>query len=472
MNNTLKKKAGSIGEMLNIALPMVISSTCYTLMTFTDRMFLSRLGPEVMSAAMAGGLTSFVMMTFFAGLIGYVTALVAQYFGAGQKDKCSLALTQAVIIAFLAYPLILLARPLAHRFFAVMGIAQAQLVYQKIYFDILLWAAFVPLLRQALSCFFSGIGRTKIVMVASLSAMVVNIGVNYVLIFGKLGFPALGIRGAAIGTIMGGASGVLVLFGSYLNKENRLSYGIARSLRFDREVMFKLLRFGYPAGLELFLNIFAFDTLVMVFHSVSAVAATAATVMFNWDMASFVPLLGVEIAVTSLVGRYMGAGEPDTAHKAVMSGLKIGLVYSSLIFILFIGFPGALAGIFRPQEAGTVFIQAKPIAMAMIRMASVYVLVEALFVVFIGALRGAGDTLWAMIISVTMHWVLVPVLYVMLKIMGLPLETGWAVLVGIFLLFSGGAYWRYAGGKWRTISMVAPTVPVLAVDDYHELSDL
>ena len=80
-------------ELLAIALPMVISQTCDTIMMFTDRLFLSRLGPEQMNASMAGGLTCFVMMTFFLGLTGYSTALVAQYLGAGRKDRCATATT-------------------------------------------------------------------------------------------------------------------------------------------------------------------------------------------------------------------------------------------------------------------------------------------------------------------------------------------------------------------------------------------
>lgn len=459
--------------MVHIALPMVISSACYTLMTFTDRMFLSRLGPEVMSAAMAGGVTAFAMITFFSGLTGYVTALVAQYFGADRKDKCSLALTQAIIISLLAYPLILFARPLAYWLFKVMGIAPIQLSYQKLYFDILLLACFVPLARNSLSCFFSGIGRTKVVMISSLTAMIVNIGVNYVLIFGKLGFPALGIKGAAIGTICGGISGVLVLLNAYLSRENRANYGVNKSLRFDREVMGTLIRFGYPAGIEMFLNIFAFDVMIMLFHSVSVTAAAASTIMFNWDMVSFVPLLGIEIGVTSLVGRYMGARTPETAHKAAISGLKMGIIYSAFIFILFAGFPQYLAEFFRPEGPAGVFTSAKPLAIYMIRIASLYVLVEAIMVVFIGALRGAGDTFWAMGISVATHWVPVPLLYLMLKRMNLPAETGWSVLVGIFMLFSCGAYLRYRGGQWKNIVMVSPPVPAMisSPDDHHELTD-
>ena len=93
---------GSIREMAAIALPMVVSMSCDTLMIFTDRLFLSRLGPEQMNAAMGGGLTAFMMMSFFIGLTGYATALVAQCLGAGQKNRCAVVLTQAAILSGLA----------------------------------------------------------------------------------------------------------------------------------------------------------------------------------------------------------------------------------------------------------------------------------------------------------------------------------------------------------------------------------
>ncbi|MDD3295811.1 MAG: MATE family efflux transporter [Candidatus Omnitrophica bacterium] len=480
MNRSIQRKEkpmvkGGVREMISIAMPMVISQACYTIMTFTDRMFLSRLGPEYMNAAMAGGLTAFMMMTFFLGLIGYTTALAAQYLGSGKKDKCAVTVSQAAIIALVAYPLILSCRPLAHGLFEFMGIIPGQLALQKIYFDILLWAVFVSLLRNCLSGFFSGIGKTKIVMISAFAAMLVNVVINYVLIFGKLGFPALGIRGAAYGTIAGGVSGLIILLVSYLGKTNRREYKVLKSLYFDKTVMTRLLWFGYPAGLEMFLNLLAFDIVIMIFHSAGAIAATAATIVFNWDMVSFVPLLGVEVGVMSLVGRYMGARDPDTAHKVTMSGLKMGAAYSAIVFVLFFGFPQFLTEIFRPSNSASVFIAAKPVIVFMIRLASIYVLVEAMIVVFIGALRGAGDTFWAMLISVSLHWVLVPVLFVLLKIYGVSLQISWSVVVGIFLMFSFLVYWRYSIGKWRKISVVSasPVVPAVTVyEDFHESLDL
>ncbi|MBF0532224.1 MAG: MATE family efflux transporter [Candidatus Omnitrophica bacterium] len=471
---SLNISPGGVREMVALALPMVVSHSCDTVMTFTDRLFLSRLGPDMMNASMLGGLTAFMMMTFFLGLIGYSTALVAQYLGAGQPSRCAKVTTQALLIAVAAYPLILACRPLAHQLFVFMGISSGQLAAQKVYFDILLYAAIIGLGRGALSGFFSGIGRTRIVMAASLTAMAVNVVGNYVLVFGKFGCPAFGIRGAAYGTIIGGASGLLILVAAYLNKRNREEYHLGQAFHFDSGLMRQLLRLGMPTGCEMFLNLLAFDAIVMIFHAVGPVAATASTIMFNWDMVSFVPLIGVEIGVTSLVGRYMGGRQPQIAHRAAISGLKLGLAFSAGILVLFIGFPAALVDLFHSGGNNALFIQAKPLAIFMLRAASLYVLIEAVFVVFIGALRGAGDTFWAMGLSVSLHWVLAPVLFLMLRIWKMPVETGWLTVVFLFMLFSIFVYLRYQSGHWKKIQVVPIQAPGMArvIDDFHETTDL
>lgn len=467
--------AGGMRELLAIALPMVISQTCDTVMMFTDRLFLSRLGPEQMNASMAGGLTCFVMMTFFLGLTGYSTALVAQYLGAGRKDRCATATTQAMLIALAAYPLILLARPLVHVAFAKTGISAGQLAPQIAYFDIVIYATVIGLLRNCMSSFFSGIGRTRIVMVSAVTAMLVNVGMNYILIFGKFGLPALGIRGAAYGTIIGGFIGLGVLLTAYLSGETRRTYRVWHSLRFDRDAMTKLLRFGYPAGVEMFLNLMAFNAMIVAFHAHSPATATAVTVMFNWDMVSFVPLIGIQIGVMSLVGRYMGAASPDIAHRSAMSGLKCGWLYSVVILVLFVCFPRHLVAVFRPEQVDAIFLEATPIAVRMIRIASIYVMFEGVVVVFSGTLRGAGDTLWAMCVSVSVHWLMLGILIVMLYGLKLSPELAWLSVVLAFLSFSYLFYWRYRSGKWRTIRMVRSQAELLATDhdhDFHEPRDL
>ena len=445
---------GGIRQLMGIALPMVVSQACDTVMIFTDRLFVARIDPQLMNAVMGGGLTAFMMISFFMGLTGYTTALVAQHLGAAQKDKCALVLTQALIISAIAYPFILAMRPLAHRMFESMGVGAWQLGPQKLYFNILIYGVIVSLARNSLSGFFSGIGRTGIVMAATLTAMVSNIFFNYILIYGKLGFPALGIRGAAYGTVLGGVVGLLILCAAYFTKKHLKEFNIRESLRFDRHAAWLFLRFGTPTGIELFLNIFAFNILVMVFHSHGPETAIAATVMFNWDLVSFVPLLGIEIGVTSLVGRSMGAKKPDIAHRSTISGLKVGMVYSIILFILFVGFPALLASVFRPSGAQQAFEAAMPLAVFMIRMASLYVIVDAAFVVFIGALRGAGDTLWAMIVSVSMNWVVAGALFAVMRVFGFSPRAGWTTAVILYFAFTALVFLRYNTGKWRSITIV------------------
>jgi len=451
---TTPPPVGGLREIIAIALPMVVSQACETVMIFTDRLFLSRLGPEQMSAAMAGGLTSFMAMTFFIGLIGYATALVAQYLGAGQQARCAVALTQALWIALLATPLVLAAKPLVHGLFGAMALSPDRLSLQIAYFDILLLGAPLVLLRTGIASFFSGIGRTRVIMLASISAMAVNVGANYILIFGHLGLPAMGIRGAACGTLFGSFCGLVVLLGAYLQKSNRAEFSVGSSLRLDWAIMARLLRYGTPAGLEMFLNLLAFNFIILIFHSHGLVTATAITIVFNWDMVSFVPLLGIQIGVVSLVGRYMGNGRPDIAQRVAQSALKIAWSYSGAILVLFVLFPEQLVGIFQPLEADKVYLRAAPLATAMLRLAAVYVLADAMVVVFGGVLRGAGDTLWAMGLSVTLHWLLVPVVILCLKVWDLPPLSAWIALIGFFLSFCGLFYLRYRSGKWKSLRVV------------------
>lgn len=448
-------KKGGMREIIVIALPMLVSQACDTIMIFTDRLFLARLGSEYMNAAMGGGLTAFMTMSFFLGFIGYATALVAQYLGAQRKKNCAKVLTQAIIISFIAYPLVLTLCPFAHYLFKIMGVSKEQLGPQKIYFNILIFGTIISLLRTSLSGFFSGIGRTSIVMIASFASMLVNVIANYILIYGKLGSPAMGIKGAAYGTILGGFIGLVILGIKYFSKENRREFQIKESLALDKNIIKKFFQFGTPPGLELFLNVLAFNIMVLIFHSQGLIPATAATIVFNWDLVSFVPLIGVEIAVTSLVGRFMGSRDPDSAHRATMSGLKLGMIYSSIVFIFFLAFPQYLVQIFKPQVTDNIFLSATPLALFMVRMAALYVFVEAILLVFMGALRGAGDTWWAMAISVTLHWLMLAVLAIIILLLQLPVKVGWVAMVVMFFFFSTVVFLRYHSGKWKRIRVVS-----------------
>ena len=98
---------------------------------------------------------------------------------------------------------------------------------------------------------------------------------------------------------------------AFLSRRYRTEFNILSGLRFDWPVMKRLLRFGLPPGFEFLMNMIAFNLLVMSFHSYGVEVAAAVTIAFNWDLVGFVPMVGINIGITSLVGRFMGAGSPD-----------------------------------------------------------------------------------------------------------------------------------------------------------------
>jgi MATE family multidrug resistance protein len=470
MTSGRRKRGGNVRDVIAVALPMVVSLSSDTIMTFTSRWFVSKLGSSSMNAVFAGGLAAFAVQTFFAGLIGYVTALVAQEFGAKRYDHCVLAAYQAILVALAAWPFLLLFIPISTQLFGHLGLPASQLPEQVRYFDILVLGSGLGLLRGAFSGFFSGLGRTRIVMVASLTSMLANVAFAYVFVFGKFGFPALLSQGAALSHILSGAVCVTILGATFLSKHGAKSLGVTVRFRFDRLLFVKLLRKGTPSGLEFFLNILAFQTIVFLFQRQGEVGATAATIVFNWDMVSFVPLVGVEIGVTSLVGRYYGARQFANVRRSLRSGLRLGWAFSSIVFVAFVAFPEPLVDLFQGNPPTLAFVESRSLAIDMIRIASLYVGLEAVMLVFSGALRGVGDTLFTMFASTGLHWFLVLVLYVTLEVAKMPPLVGWWIVVLVFFLFPLvlGLRWKHA--TWRnsraSASSQIPREPVVP-QEYH-----
>lgn len=444
---------GGVRELLLIALPMIVSTSCDGAMTLIDRLFMARLGPEQMNAVMGGGLAMQTMTFFFIGLAGYSTALVARYFGAGERHNSSTTLTQAMLIVLAAWPIIIACKPLAEAAFVSMGLSAVQIGYQTQYLDIIIYGSILSMLRHTIGCYFSGIGRTGVVMFATIVAMAVNVILDYALIFGNWGFPAMGIRGAAYATTFGWLASTLTLLAVYFAKTNRRAFAVLSSFKFSKHIMGNLLRYGYPAGVEYFLVFLASALITGIFHSKGDVAATASTIMFNWDLVSYIPLIGIEISVTSLVGRYMGAGRVDTAEQSAFAGIQTGLLYALFILVLFIFIPKHLANVFAPKEYSDVFVQAEPIAVLMIRIASLYLIGQAVMSSIIGVLRGAGDTFFTMVASVISNIALLPVLHVSLNMLGLSIVIGWIFVVLGYLVFTFVIVIRFKQGKWKTITI-------------------
>jgi MATE family multidrug resistance protein len=448
----------TLGRMLAIALPMIASQASETVMLFANRYFVSFLGAEYIPASMSGGLTQYVFTSLFAGIVGYVTALVAQYHGAGRPERCAQAVSQGFWLSLAFFPLLLALIPLVHKGFSWAGHDPRQVALEFSYFRILMLGSLLFLLQSVLAGYFVGRGRTRVVMAANLIGMLVNVPLNWVLVFGRLGFPSMGIEGAAIGTLGGTFCIVVILMVAYLRSPAYRMHGGADVWKPRRDLMGKLLRFGAPAGAEMFVNVFAFNIFVLLMQSYSTSVATAVAITFNWDLVAFIPLLGVGAAVTALTGQRIGAGDILGARRAASLGLRVAWSYAGIMAVLFVaGAPGLVRVFAHGFGAGDEAVL--PLAQALLRLAALYTLADAAQIVFAGALRGAGDTKWVMIISGILHWVMAVGAFLLIRVLALPPVGVWIFFIGFVISLGVAMYLRFRHSGWERLHLVEEPTP-------------
>jgi len=455
----MRRKRKSIGSttlltrLLAIAVPMVVSQATDTVNMFVDRLFLSRLGEAHLSAAMSGGLTQFMLCALFIGTTGYTSALVAQLYGAGRYERCAEATVQGMFLALLSYPILVAVSPLARYLFAAAGQTPIQVSLGYTYFQVLILGSVFLVMRFAVSGFFLGIGRTRVVMIANVAGMLINIPANYVLIFGKMGLPALGLTGAAIGTILGNVVAVVILFLLYLRPANRREFATHRGFHIAGKALKTLVRFGVPSGIEMALSVTAFNLFVQFMHSYGTSAAAAVTIAFNWDIVAFIPMLGMGYATTVLVGQFVGARDLHNAGRSAYLSLRVAWVYSGTMVVVFLTAAGVLARVFA-SGLGAGAPRIIPLAVTMIRLAAIYILADAAQLVFAGALRGAGDTRWVMRVSVGLHWAFSIAAVVLIRVVRVPPVAAWTSFIMFVVVLGLVMFLRFRGGRWKDIRMI------------------
>ncbi|WP_423897877.1 MATE family efflux transporter [Candidatus Pelagadaptatus aseana] len=435
-------------QLTSLALPMVISQGAFALMIFTDRLFLSMVSPLHMAAGLGGGVASFFCISLFMGILAYSNALVAQYYGAGERRQCARVLTQSLILCLGFMPFLALIGFGVSRLFSLMGHAPEQVELEVSYLTVMLSGAILALIKMAFASFFAGTGKTKVVMTGDLVGVVINVPLTYALIFGAVGLPELGIVGAALGTIIGNLVSLLVLAAFYFAPQHRALYAVARSFVLDRTILTRYLRLGVPAGFESFLNVAAFNLFLLMFQSYGVVQAASAAIVLNWDMLTFIPMLGLNAAVVSLVGRYVGSGDADQVGQVMRAGFVLGLGYTSIVAVTFLVFRAPMVDVFINGD-GAEAEAIRQLSVFMMLGLSTYVMADAIIQVAGGSLRGVGDTLWMMKVSTSLHWLVLVLQVLVIKIWQLGPEVSWMVFVVQLLSIAGAFSLRLKSGRWR-----------------------
>ena len=434
-------------ELVKIALPMVVSQGTFAVMIFTDRYFMSQIDAIHMAAAMGGGVAAFFSFCFFTGLFSYANALTAQYLGAGEHSKCPKVVTQGIVMTIMCSPLLVVIAYFVSGIFEGLGHDPKQLELERTYYLILMMGVVVTLAKTCISSYFAGIGRTNTVMICDVSGMVCNVPLCYVMVFGKLGFPALGIIGAGVSTIIASTFAFLLFAFFYLRKEHRDTFYVMDSFRLDWPILRRFLRLGFPSGLELFLNMAAFNLFLLMFQSYGVVQGASAAIVFNWDLLSYVPMIGLNIGVISLIGRFVGANNMARTDEVMAAGFMIGIIYSSILAVIYITFRFPLVEIFTPPTGD--FSEIRELSAFMMIGLSSYVIADALIIVSGGVLRGAGDTRWLMYASVALHWLMLLVQYYVILVWEYGPQASWLTFCMMIILSAVVYLWRLRNGVWR-----------------------
>jgi MATE family multidrug resistance protein len=434
-------------ELMRIALPMVVSQGTFAVMIFTDRYFMSQIDAIHMAAALGGGVAAFFSFCFFSGVLSYSNAMAAQYLGAGEHAKCPKVVTQGMIMVALSTPLLALVTYLVAGIFSVMDHQPEQVELERTYYILLMLGAVVTLAKICISSYFAGIGRSKVVMICDVCGLIVNVPLCYAMVFGKFGFPEMGIAGAAVSTIVATLFAFLLFVFYYFRKEHRLSFYVNDSFALDWSILRRFTRLGFPSGLELFLNVAAFNLFLLMFQSYGVVQGAAAAIVFNWDVLSFIPMMGLNIGVISLIGRFVGARDMERTNEVISAGFILGLSYSAILAILYVTFRYALVDMFEPPIGD--FSEIRELSAFMMIGLSSYAMADAIILVSGGVLRGAGDTRWLMIASVSLHWAMLVAQYFIINVFEYGPRASWMAFVVMLLVIAIVYGLRLWGGKWR-----------------------
>jgi len=307
---------------------------------------------------------------------------------------------------------------------------------------------------EALANYYGGLGNTRLPMLASVSAMVLNVGLNWIFIFGHLGAPALGVRGAALANTLATSAAFIGLLARFL-AEGRRYPGTLRSLRW-RELV-RMLRFGIPSGLNWALEFFAFNFFVSVVVAglgTTALAALNAVIQIN--SVSFMPAFGLASAGAILVGQAVGAGAPDEVPAIWKMTFRVTAVWQGLVGATYVAIPGLLLLAFSPFGAEGEALRA--VGRGMLMLSAGWQLFDAAATTLGETLRATGDTAYMMWTRVAIAWaIFVPGSLISVR------RLGWGYLGAVFwlafylALLALVLYRRFRGGAWRAVELTRTT---------------
>jgi len=455
-------------ELLSIAAPTVAQMASYTVLQFTDTYMLARVGPVQATAAGNSGMFSFAFIGFGVGLLTLVNTLVSQSYGRRDFQQCGRYLWQGIWFSFLLAVAVLATIPFARLPFLWSGHEPELVRLEAIFFSIAVLGTFMKLAAHTMGQFLLATDRPGLVLVAAIIGVGTNVFTAWVLIFGEFGIPAMGVAGAAWGTNIALTVEMLILAAFTFGPKLARTYN-AFDWRLRMREMATLLRIGFPSGAQFVADILAWTLFMMTVMGAFGTAAMAAnTFAFRFWVVSFMPAFGIATAVTALVGRYIGMGKPDVAERRAHLGFVISSIYMLSCGVFFFVARHSLMRLFTDDP------EIIRIGATVLIFAAIYQFFDAMYIVYNGALRGAGDTLVPAIAVFVLCWGITVVCgyYVAHTWPQYGPKGPWmcatiyGILMGIFM------FTRFKRGRWRKIRLESHDEKALRPDGFPVTSNV
>jgi MATE family, multidrug efflux pump len=447
---------GGYGQILKVAYPLIILSASHTIMQFADRQFLAYNSTEDVAAALPGGILYFTLFCFFMVTINFTSALVAQFFGAKDIISCVRACWTAFYFSILAGCVIAFLVPPLGALIIQYGGHPPEIAAREVdYLSALGPSGAFMCMGAAFFAFFSGRGKTSYVATINTIACAINILLDYLFIFGHWGFPKMGIYGAGIATSLATIFSFICIFIVFLSRNQEiLPTRKYRAFRLD--YLKKLFSFGTPAGVQVFFDVGAFTMILFLIGHISTTALATTTIALAINQIVFLPLLGFTDATSIITGQFIGMNKTEIAKKCASRSWRLVALYMCIAGAVYIIFPEALLKLFKPQnQSNIVFDKILSDGAILLALAACYNFFDATKFIYMGALRGAGDTKAVMFIAISCSWgIMVPgVLFIIFVLKG-SMITVWLFL-SIYIIFESAVmFWRFKSNRWQKIEMI------------------
>ncbi|MDR3243145.1 MAG: MATE family efflux transporter [Elusimicrobiota bacterium] len=448
------KTAGGYREFFIIAIPLIFSTGINAMQLFINRIFLSWYSQEAFAASVPAGVTNFAIVSLFLGTIAYVDVFVAQYYGKEEYRSIGHAVWQSVYLSFIAFLIMAFLSFFAQDFFMNIGHPANVARQEGLFFQVLCYGSFMTLGAAGLSGFYAGRGKTKVILIVGIIGVVVNIFLDYCLIFGNLGFAELGIVGSALATNISSAIMFFVYAFLIISKKNNAVYN-TRRFKPDFSFIKKLLYYGFPNGAQFFFDMAGFGIFVLIIGTLGIDELTASNIALNVNHLTYMPLVGCGITTSIMVGHYLGKNKASLAQASVRSAAQMVYAYTIITVLILFIFTNQFIQLFSSGAQADTIENIRPMAINLLRIVALYLLFDAANVIYAAAIKGAGDTAFVMkrltILSIFM--VIIPT-YLIVIVFKLGIYAAWWFMLLYIIALAGSFYFRYKTNRWQKMRVI------------------